>query len=237
MTQGGAVRGGAVCFYHAEGKGPAVLFLHGNGEDHRVFDRQVQALEGKFDLILMDSRGHGQSAYLKPLTLTAMAEDAVQILDQLSVEKAAVVGFSDGGNIALHMAISYPERVSAVVLAGANLHPRGIKRAAQWPVDIGFFLCGLFAPFSGKARHKRDVLGLMIREPRFTPEDLKKISAPVLVLAGDRDLVREEHTKLIAANIKGAKMRIIKDCDHFLFAKKPEEMNAVLLEFLSEVLC
>ena len=234
MTRG-TVAGGLVHYWQTGKKdGPALLFLHGNGADHTEFSRQVDAFSADYRLLFMDSRGHGASADVQPLTLAAMAQDAVQVLDAAGVKRAAVIGFSDGGNIALHMGIRFPGRVAALVLAGANLHPSGVKRSTQWPIDIAYGLTALFAPFSQKARHNHQILGLMIKEPRFTDLQLRGITAPTLVLAGDRDLIKEKHTRKIAGLIPGVALRFVTDCGHFVFAKQPGQTNALIAEFLEE---
>lgn len=75
----------------------------------------------------------------------------------------------------------------------------------------------------------------MVKEPHYQPQQLKKISLPTLVLAGDKDLIKEEHTRLIAGSIPHAQLCIIPNADHFIFARQPQRVNRELLSFFEQV--
>lgn len=232
---GGTVLNGRIHYWQQGGGKPALLFLHGNGAAHTELAGQAEFFCQDYSLLFMDSRGHGASEDVQPLTLAAMAEDAIQVLDAAGIKKAAVIGFSDGGNIALHLGIRFPERVAALVLAGANLHPSGVKRSAQWPVDVGYAATALLAPFSEKARHRHRILKLMVKEPCFTDEQIRTVSAPTLVLAGDGDLIKEGHTRKIASLIPGAQLHFVENSSHFMFAEQPKQTARLIAEFLDTV--
>lgn len=211
-----------------------VVLLHGNGEDYRCFEKQIGPFSERYRLVAVDSRGHGSSGMGEPFNLRVMADDVKTVLDALQIEKASLVGFSDGGNVALYFALRYQSRLEKLVLAGANLFPAGISAKVRRSDRAIWGLLRFLGRFSEKKRHKARVFGLMIDEPDIDPWELEAIEAPTLVLAGERDMILPEHTRLIAQSIPGAHMRIIPACDHFIFKNQPEWVNATILKFLAQ---
>lgn len=224
--------GGVAIRCRCYGAGPALVLLHGNGEDYRCFEKQIGPFSRRFRVVAIDSRGHGGSGMGEPFSLKAMADDVANVLDALRIERASVVGFSDGGNAALYFALRHPDRLNKLVLAGANLFPAGLEKRVRQRDRAIWNLLRLLGSLSAGARRKARVFGLMVREPNIDPRQLSSIKAPCLVLAGEHDMIREAHTKLIARAIPGSKLRIIPGCDHFIFKNKHEEVNAAILAFL-----
>lgn len=218
--------------YIEQGTGAPLLLLHGNGEDGSYFARQFPAFSPYFRVIAPDTRGHGRTPRGEaPFTIGQFAEDLLGLLDRLEIGRAHLLGFSDGGNIALTFALRHPERVDRLVLDGANLDPSGVKRSVQLPIEIGYGIARRFAGKHDGARRKAELLGLMVNEPQIRPEELARITAPTLVVAGERDMIRESHTRLIARSIPGAQLAILPG-DHFLAARNPGPFNARVLAFL-----
>ncbi|MFT4004331.1 MAG: alpha/beta hydrolase [Lacrimispora sp.] len=151
---------GETLFYKVSGNGPAILLVHGNGEDHRIFDETAELLESNYTVYAMDSRGHGKSSKTEALGYEAMAEDVAGFVRALNLERPAYCGFSDGGIIGLLAAIRHPDLFSKMVLCGANTCPQGLK--GRW---LKFF--GLLESL----RHDPKLL-MMLREPRITTESL-----------------------------------------------------------------
>ena len=143
-----------------------------------------------------------------------------------------LLGFSDGGNIALEFALKYPERVEKLVLNGANLFPSGVKAIYQWPIEFGYRIAKLFAKKSEKAKQNAEMLGLMVNEPNIDPSELARLTMPVLVVAGSKDMIKEPHTRLIYKSLPNAQLNIIEG-DHFVANKNPEAFNEVVNRFLS----
>ena len=210
----------------------ALLLLHGNGEDHTCFQKQVAAFSGRFRVIAMDSRGHGEASAGSGVTIAKIAEDAAAVLGALGIERASVVGFSDGANAALGLALSHPGMVEKLALAGANLFPAGVKPRFQLPAELEYRALRLCGRFSERLRRRAEIVGLMVEEPRYTPGMLGAITVPTLVLAGDRDLIRPAHTALIAASLPHAKLVTIPRSDHWIFARQPVRVNREILAFL-----
>jgi pimeloyl-ACP methyl ester carboxylesterase len=152
-------------------------------------------------------------------------------MDQHNIEKAHLLGFSDGGNIAMVFALAHPERVDKLILNGANLDASGVKRKIQIPIEIGYRIAKFFARKSPKAKKNAEMLGLMVNDPNVNPEELSRIQNKTLVIAGDNDMIKDQHTRLIAQSIPGAELCILQG-NHFIANKNPQSFNEAVLLFL-----
>ena len=220
-------------YFLEQGQGEPLLLLHGNSENCEYFKGQIDAFAKQYHVYAIDTRGHGKTPRgEKPFTIRQFAEDLLGFMDEHRIEKAHLLGFSDGGNIAMVFAIRYPERVLRLILNGANLDPKGVKRTTQIPIEIGYRIAKRFADKSDSARQNAEMLGLMVNDPNVTPEQLSGIRARTLILAGTHDMIRRDHTCLIAEHIPDAKLVFLKG-DHFIASKHPEEFNRAVLDFLN----
>ncbi|MBQ3424920.1 MAG: alpha/beta fold hydrolase [Clostridia bacterium] len=221
-------------FYLERGEGFPLILLHGNGEDSSYFKGQMDAFARCCHVYAVDTRGHGRTPRGdRPFTIRQFAEDLLGFMDAHHIEKAHLLGFSDGGNIALVFALAHPERVEKLILNGANLDARGVKRSVQWPIEIGYRIARLAAGKSAEAARNAEMLGLMVNDPNVAPRALAGIRSRTLVIAGTRDMIRRDHTKRIADGIPGAKLVLIPG-DHFVAARQPEAFNRAVLEFLRD---
>ena len=219
-------------FYTKTGSGPTLLLLHGNGEDSTYFVHQVEEFSRDFTVYAIDTRGHGKSPRgAAPFTISQFADDLLAFMDRQGLPRADILGFSDGGNIALIFALRHPDRVRRLILNGANLDPKGVKPLVQLPIVLGYHLASLSK--SPKARAHAELLGLMVNEPHIDPAELKKLTMPVLVIAGTKDMIQERHTRLIANRIPGARLALIPG-DHFIASKAPTTFNRAVRQFLEE---
>jgi len=215
-----------------KGEGESLILLHGNGEESGYFKNQIEEFSRHFKVIAVDTRGHGSSPRGEgPFSLSRFAEDLKSFMDEQDIPKAHILGFSDGGNIAMLFALKYPERVDKLILNGANLFPSGVKMSVQIPIVLGYWAAAFISLFDKKAVRQKELFGLMVNEPNILPADLAAITAQTLVIAGDNDMIKESHTKLIAKSIKNSQLKIIKG-DHFIAAKQSESFNAAVLDFL-----
>ena len=216
------------------GDGEPLVLLHGNGEDGTYFAHPIAHFSQRFRVLALDTRGHGKSPRGEaPFTIRQFARDLLAFLDARGIERAHLLGFSDGGNIALVFALAHPERVGKLVLNGANLNTRGVKRSVQVPIELGYRMARLFAGLSAKARANAEMLGLMVNDPNVAPEELAALTAPTLVIAGENDMIREDHTRLIAERIPNARLAFVPG-DHFVAAKNPAAFNREVERFLLE---
>lgn len=224
----------AELFYIEKGQGFPLILLHGNGEDSSYFAHQIDEFSSSYHVYAIDTRGHGKSPRgTAPFTIRQFADDLLAFMNRHGIEKAHILGFSDGGNTAMIFAMRYPERVGRLILNGANLDPSGVKRSTQLPIEIGYKFASRYAHKSEKAKQNAEMLGLMVNDPNVDPDELKSIKARTLVIAGTSDMIREDHTRLIASKIAGSQLAIIKG-NHFIANKNAPEFNRVVLEFLGE---
>ncbi len=221
-------------FYMEKGQGNPLILLHGNGEDCGYFKNQIETFSRRFHVYALDTRGHGRTPRGdRPFTIRQFSEDLLGFMDERGIDRADILGFSDGGNIALVFSLQHPERVHRLILNGANLNGSGVKRSVQVPIEIGYRIAKLFSGKNESAKLNAEMLGLMVNDPNVASEELASICAKTLVIAGTNDMIKESHTRLIANNIPNSRLVFIKG-DHFIANKNPDEFNRAVLDFLSE---
>ena len=221
-------------FYIEKGQGEPLILLHGNGENCDYFAGQIDVFAQHYHVYALDTRGHGKTPRGDaPFTIRQFADDLLAFMDAHDIDKAHVLGFSDGGNIAMIFAMKYPERVLRLILDGANLDAKGVKPSIQIPIEIGYRFAKMFAKKSAEARKHAELLGLMVNDPNVRPEELSAITAKTLVIAGNKDMIKESQTRLIASNIRDSQLVILKG-DHFIANKCPEAFNRAVLAFLRD---
>ena len=219
-------------YYIEKGEGFPMVLLHGNGESNEYFEHQIEYFAKDYRVIALDTRGHGQTARGEaPFTLEQFVEDLKRFLDGMKLEKVIMLGFSDGGNIALMFALQYPHYLKSLILNGANLNTAGVKPLIQMLTCIGYGIASAFALISRGALAKKEMLRLMTHEPNINPATLVAITIPVLVIAGNHDLIKRTHTEAIYRALPNAKL-VIMEGDHFIAAKQPKEFNESVEKFL-----
>lgn len=222
--------------YQEKGSGEPFVFLHGNGEDSSYFKNQMDYFKEKFRVIALDTRGHGKSPRgSSPFIIEQFSRDLYGFMNARQIPRAVILGFSDGANIAMKFAMSHPEMVKTLILNGGNLNSKGVKRTTQIPIEIGYKIAKLFAAKSPEAKRNAELLALMVNEPNIKPSELSKITEPTLVICGTKDMIKESHSKEIAASIPGAKLEIIRG-NHFIASNRPKEFNQAVDDFLKSVL-
>ncbi|MBR4719349.1 MAG: alpha/beta hydrolase [Lachnospiraceae bacterium] len=215
-----------------KGKGESLILLHGNGENCNYFQGQIDEFSKLYHVYAIDTRGHGKTPRGdKPFTIRQFADDLLHFMDEHHIERSHLLGFSDGGNIAMVFAIQHPDRVKRLILNGANLNPEGVKRSTQIPIEIGYKIAKRFAGKSDSARLNAEMLGLMVNDPNVEPEELAGIEAKTLIVVGTKDMIKEEHTRRIAAGIPNSELVFIRG-DHFIASKNLREFNRAVLDFL-----
>lgn len=215
-----------------KGSGKPLILLHGNGEDHTYFVHQINEFSQFFRVIALDTRGHGQSPRGEALfTIVQFVEDLYSFMAENNIQKAHLLGFSDGGNIALTFALKHPEMVDNLILNGANLNSKGVKYAVQLPIEFGYRMAKYFAKKDEKARRKAEMLGLMVNEPNISIAELETIQNRTLVIAGTNDMIKKSHTQLIYNHLPNAELSFIKG-NHFIANQNPKDFNQRVLTFL-----
>ena len=218
--------------YIKKGAGAPLLLLHGNGQSGDYFVHQIDEFARYFTVYAVDTRGHGQSPRgTAPFTFSQFADDLLAFMDQQGIGTADILGFSDGGNIALTFALRYPRRVGQLVLNGANLDPSGVRPSIQIPIVLGYKLASLFK--AQKAKANTELVGLMVNEPHIDPKELAAVTMPALVIVGSKDMIRTSHSRLIAKSLPNARLVTIEG-DHFIASKQSGPFNRAVLGFLKE---
>lgn len=208
---------GIQLFYTKTGQGRPLILVHGNSEDHTIFDEAVHVLREHFTCYAVDSRGHGKSSPCRELHYNDMAQDMIAFMTELDLEDVVFYGFSDGGIIALLAAMNC-SRITDLVVSGANLTTKGTK---MW------FRLLLQAE---SLRGKDPLIELMKNEPDISPSELSVIRARTLVTAGSRDLIREAETRVIADAIPGAKLMILKGETHGSYIVHSTKIADILIQ-------
>lgn len=218
--------------YLEKGNGEPLILLHGNGEDGTYFTSQIEYFSKYYRVIAVDTRGHGKSPRGDaPFSIRQFSEDLYCFMDEMKIENADILGFSDGANIALIFTVNHPEKVKRLILNGANLDSNGVKPSVQIPIIIGYKAVSLFAKKSSDARRKAEMLGLMVNDPNIVDNELKNIAVRTLVIAGTKDMIKTKHTRRIYNSLPNAELVFIKG-NHFIANQNPDAFNHAVEEFL-----
>lgn len=245
VESGNITVNGAHIHYVAYGSGKPVLLLHGGLSNRLSWFSQVPWLvQAGRRVVLVDTRGHGKSTLGEgQLSYQLFVQDVVQVLDQLEIARTDIIGWSDGGIIALLLGRDWPQRVGRVVAISANFDPSGLTAAAAEelqaeavaPSDgVWSWLQGWW---SGAGEHYT-TLATKIRhlwrtEPRLTRADLQAIRTPVLVVAGEQDMITQEHSVQLADCLADAGVAVIAGAGHAAPVTHAREVNALIAEFLA----
>lgn len=219
--------GDARIYTEEYGKGDPLVLLHGNNGSIADFYRQIPVFAKHFKVIAIDTRGQGRSTDLSSgaYSYDGFANDLYKVLTAMELKKVNIVGWSDGGNTALSFNLAYPELVNNIVTIGANLYPSGVADS---------LLNSFKNQFAAQNPPKNPrLISLMLEQPNITTKQLKQIANPVLVIAGSDDVIKPEHTRLIAAHLGKSELKIIPDATHYIPFEKPDQLNQVILEFLN----
>jgi len=220
-------------YYETYGQGAPLLLLHGNSESIGLFQKQIPELSKSFRVIAVDTRGQGRSSEDgKTYTYDLFAADMNALLDELHLDSVNILGWSDGGNTGLIMAMQYPAKVKKLVTMGANVF---IDKSVvdKWVFkQLNKEKKELAADTLYSSRNRLRLVELLLTEPRLSFAALKNIQCPVLVVAGEKDIIKEEHTKQIAAHIPNSKLYIAPKETHYFPAENAHVFNKAVLEFL-----
>jgi pimeloyl-ACP methyl ester carboxylesterase len=243
-THSGYAAVNGIRIWYAEfGAGPPVILLHGGLASSDYWGLQVRALAGRYRVIVMDSRGHGRSSRdEQPFGYDLMAADVLALMDHLRLERAAIVGWSDGAILGLDIAIHHPERLTKLFAFGANSDPSGVADSSRSPVFTAYIARAereydRLSPTPGQYREFLAQINRMWdSQPNFSPAELRAITTPAWIVDGDHDeAIKRENTELMAAEIPGAGLLLQPAVSHFSFLQDAQQFNADLLHFLAVV--
>lgn len=244
-TTGDYINLGDISMYvEQHGKGEPIIFLHGGMGSAASWANQVEFFSKNYRVITPESRGQARTSDSKAaLTYHLMAEDTVRLMDNLKISSAYIVGWSDGGNIGIDMAIHHPGRVKKLVAYGANINPAGLQNhflhylrsvsPEKMQRDNGSDYLAVSATPEHLPVIVEKIRVMWLAEPKFSATDLAKITSPVLIMDGQQEeLIRPEHAKEIAALIPKAQLLMLPNVGHYGTFKTPKQWNEAVASFL-----
>lgn len=223
---------GIKLYYEVYGSGDPILLVHGNGLSIVSFKAQIDYFRQHYKVIAMDSRDQGRSGdSTDKITYEKMTDDLAALLDHLNVGPVNVLGWSDGGIEALLLGIRHPAKVKKIAAMAANLNPEGVYPEI-W--DWARTMLDSMPPeeketLAGKREIK--LLQMALAEPHIDPKALETISVPTLVLAGDHDMIRDEHTLDIYHHLPNGELCIFPGATHAIPYDDPALFNATVNHF------
>lgn len=225
---------GAKIYYETYGSGEPLLLLHGNGGSISDFKSQITDFAKHFQVIAVDTRAQGKSLgnMAESLSYDIFAEDMKALLDSLHLKGVNILGWSDGGNTGLTLAIKYPEYVKRLVVMGANLNPEESSVSPKILKQTKNDLNKLKTKNNPEDKNKILLLDMLLREPQIDQRSLKNITAKTLVIAGEKDIILDAHTRSIAQGIPGAELHILQGATHFAPQENSSAFNKIVLDFL-----
>ena len=243
-TQSGlAPVNGIKIWYAVFGQGEPVILLHGGLANANYWGNQMRALQDHYQVIVMDSRGHGRSTRdATPYGYDLMASDVLGLMDYLKIQKASIVGWSDGAIIGLDLAMKHPERVSKLFAFAANSDPSGVADIAHSKVFNEFIARAqeeyrkLSPTPVGYKAFLAQIEKMWATQPHWTAKDLAGIRVPTWIVDGDHDeAIKRSNTEFMAAKIPDAGLLIQPEVSHFSFIQDPEQFSGDVLHFLQHV--
>ena len=240
---------GIKIYYEIYGEGEPLLLLHGNGGSIENFMHQIPELSKHFKVIAVDSRAQGRTTDSdSEITYALMASDMSELIDKLGLGKVNVVGWSDGGNIGLEMAYAHPEQLQKVVALGANYTNENFMAPADSAVmdpddpilqnvremmKKGASSGSRLSPDTIRIPIiRRKLEELVMKYPNFTPDQLKTINIPFLIVAGDHDIINPDQTMALFNNLPMADLFIVPHASHLVPIESPELINSEIIRFL-----
>ena len=228
---------GVKLYYETYGAGEPVLIVHGNAGSIIDLSAQIAHFRKRYKVIVMDSRDHGKSADSPgPITYDKMTEDLAALLDHLKTGPVYVLGWSDGGIEALLLGMRHPAKVRKIAAMAANLNP---SDKALHPETVAFIktaVASLIKEAKNTPASKRElkVTQMMLHEPNIDPKALASITAPTLVLAGDHDVIADEHTLEIFHHIPNSQLCIFPNAGHMIPFDDAVRFNTTVERFFRE---
>jgi pimeloyl-ACP methyl ester carboxylesterase len=234
---------GIKIWYAEFGGGAPVILLHGGLANSNYWGNLVPALSPHYRVIVMDSRGHGRSSRDdRAYGYDLMAADVLALMDYLKIDKAALIGWSDGAIIGLDIAMHHPERLTKLFAFAANSDPSAVKDVERDPV---------FSAFIARARTEYEKLSptpaeydaflkqitkMWDSEPHWSAADLAAIKVPTWIVDADHDeAIKRDNTLFMADNIPGSGLLLQPEVSHFSFLQDSQQFNADVLHFLEHV--
>lgn len=223
-------------YCEAYGHGSPLLMIHGNNGSISTFASIIPYFAQKYHVIVADSRAQGRSVDHKDsLTFEMMADDEIALMNAMHLDSANVLGWSDGGIVALLMAIRHPEKVIRIATSGANLRPdSGAIDPKIWKEQQRIYdLSKNKALKTSDEKNKWKIFLLDCFQPNIPLKDVRSIHCPAFIIGGDHDIIPVKHTIEISRNIPNSKLWIVSNSGHATFIEHEDEFNKRVDQFFS----
>lgn len=208
--------------YIKEGQGVPLILLHGNGEDHSIFDKLTEKLKRYFTVYAIDSRNHGGSSKTDDYSYETMAEDIFQFITTSKLENPLILGFSDGAIISLLLELRHKDIFRKMIWLGINLKPSDFKQEIY--DDI----------LSEYEQTKDPLIKMMLNEPQIELESLASIETETLVIAGENDIFKKEVAQSIVSTMPNASLKVIIGHDHSSYIINEDILYPDIKQFLQK---
>ncbi|BCR35995.1 alpha/beta fold hydrolase [Mariniplasma anaerobium] len=206
--------------YEIYGKGKPLILVHGNQEDHHIFDCLIDALKDSYHIYALDNRNHGDSSKNDDYSYDAMTDDLYEFILKLDIQHPSILGFSDGGIIALKLAIKVQNLLNKLILCGVNYDVKGITKKAY--KDI----------LNEYNKTKNPLLKLMIDQPHILKNSIKNIELNTLIIVGQYDVIKLKHTHKLHHMIKNSKLMILDHKAHDDYIIDKDDLKNIIKEFV-----
>ncbi len=219
---------GIKLYYETYGNGKPMIMLHGNGGSIKAFRYQIPFFEKYYHIIAIDTRLQGKSGGSPDsISYDLMASDFNELMNKLRIDSAYVLGWSDGGIDGIIMALRYPAKVKKLAVSGANIVPDSTAFKYEDILELKNFV------ENDNTTSKKTIAlnKMMLYQPNISFDSLRYIHCPVLVMAGDHDVIKPEHTLKIFQSIPNAELCIFPDSYHNALQQHPELFNKTVLTF------
>ncbi|HEY1019513.1 MAG TPA: alpha/beta hydrolase [Sediminibacterium sp.] len=230
---------GIKMYYEIYGTGEPLLLIHGNSGSIADMTNQIEYFSKKYKVIVADSRDHGKTLdtlnMADSLSYEMMADDYNALIKYLKADSAYVIGWSDGGINALLLAMKYPNTVKKIVAMGANLWS---DTTAIEPFFYNIFKTRYTMlqkrPMTTENKVMLRHYKIIMTQPNISLEQLKKINCPTMIVAGDHDAIRVQHSALIAQNISNSNLWIAPNAGHGLMVfQYKNKFNEEVVDFFN----
>lgn len=233
-------------YYEVRGTGDPVVMLHGGFATIETWDAQAAALSERYQVFLPERRGHGRTPDVEgPLSYENMASDTAAFIEALGIGPAHLIGWSDGASVGLYVALHRPELVRKVIAMGAPAWLEGYTpktRAAAQNLSLDDFPPSMIEAHRNLSPDGPDHLPIVFEKikalwpsgPNMTADELRRITAPTLVILGDDDVLTIEHAATMAATLPDAQLAVVPGTDHGLLFEKPDLVSRLFLDFLAD---
>jgi|GEM_PF-169568 len=235
----GYVQSGSANIYYtytrpaADPEARCLVLLHGNHLSQQSFARVRKSFEKEYRVLLIDSRGHGKSTFgRKGLNFDMMADDTKKVMETLGIEKADIIGFSDGANLAASVAVRYPALTRSLVLVSGNMNPGGMIAPFHHSVKLIQIILKPLSAAGRKIRMESERFGLMGSHPHITDEELGGIKCPVLLIQARFDLIKRKHMEHTKRQIPSAETFIVPWSTHMSFLRNKKPYRDAISSFL-----